>query len=106
MACVSDCRGIERPIGNVASEGRMVPELALIEQLKARYVEQGVEGCPEIAVVARVLLQRGVEHVVCHSPAHLVVVRIAQILRGLICVYEDVIGMVETSVFTATGANK
>jgi hypothetical protein len=42
----------------------------LIEQLKARHVEQGVEGCPEIAVVARVLLQDSVEHVVRHRPDH------------------------------------
>ena len=84
----------------------MVPELVLIEQLEARHVEQGVEGCPEIAVVARVLLQRGVEHVVRHSSAHPVVVRIAQVFRGLIRVYEDVVGMAETGVFTASWANE
>ena len=104
--CVSDCRGIERPIGHVTAEGRVVPELGLIEQLKARHVEQGVEGRPEVAVVARVLLQRGVEHVVRHSPAHPVIVRIAQIFRGLIRVHEDVVGTVETGVFTAGGANE
>lgn len=84
----------------------MVPEPVLIEQLKARHVEQGVKGCPEIAVVARVLLQRRVEHVVRHSPAHPVIVRIAQVFRGLIRVHEDVVGMVETGVFAASGANE
>ena len=59
-----------------------------------------------MAIVARVLLQRGVEHVVCHLPTHPVFVRITQIFRGLIRVYEDIIGMVETSVFTASGADK
>jgi hypothetical protein len=84
----------------------MIPELVLIEQLKAWHVEQGVEGYPEIAVVVRVLLQRGIEHVLCHSPAHPGIVRIAQIFRGLIRVYEDVIRMVETSVVAATRANE
>src|SRR5260221_2586858 len=69
VARVSDCRGIERPIGNVTSEGRMVPKLVLIEQLKARHVEQGVERCPEIAVVARGRLKRGAKHLGRHSPA-------------------------------------
>ena len=105
-ARVSDCRARERPIGHVTTEGRMVPEPVLIEQLKARHVEQGVEGCPEIAVVARVLLQRRVEHVMRHSPAHPVIVRIAQVFRGLIRVHEDVVRMVETGVFSASGANE
>lgn len=33
---VSNTRAIERRVGDVAAEGRVVPEFALVEQLKAR----------------------------------------------------------------------
>jgi hypothetical protein len=56
-------------IGNVLAEWRVVPKFVLVEQLKARYVQQRIEGGPQIAIVARVFLQSGVEHMVCHSPA-------------------------------------
>ncbi len=52
------------------------------------------------------LLQRGVEHVVRHSPAYLVIDGVAQIFRGLKRVYKDVVRMIETSVFAGSGANE
>lgn len=105
-ARVSICRRTERPIGHITAERRVIPELVLVEQLKARHVEQGVERRPKIAVVARVLLHRAVEHVVRHSPAHLVILHVAQIFRGLIGVYEDVVRVIEACVFTASGTNE
>lgn len=84
----------------------MVPEFVLVEQLKARYVQQRIEGGPEIAIVARVFLQRGVEHVVCHSPAYLVIFEVAQIFRGLIRVNKNIVRMIEARIFAGRGTNE
>ncbi len=106
QACVAHSRGIERRVGHIAAERRVVPEPVLIEQLEARHVEQRVKGCPEIAVVTRVLLHRDVEHVVRHSPSHLVFVRIAQIFCGVIRVHEHVVRVLKSSVFAVRWADK
>jgi len=84
----------------------MVPKPVLIKQLEAWHIEQRVEGGPEIAIVARVLLQRGVEHVVRHSSTHLVYLGIAQILGSLIRIYEHVVRMIEASIFATPRANE
>lgn len=85
----------ERRVGDVAAERRVVPEFALIEQLKAWYVQQCVKGGPQIAVVARVVQRRAVEHVVRHSSAHLVILGVAQIFLGLIRVDKHIVRMVK-----------
>ncbi len=84
----------------------MVPKFALVEQLEARYVQQRVEGSPEIAIVARMLLQRGVEHVMRHSPTLPVIFEVAQIFRGLIRVDKHIVRMIEASIFAGRGANE
>ena len=47
----------------------MIPEIALIELLQARYIEQGVERCPEVPVVAIILTHGGIEHMMGHLVA-------------------------------------
>ena len=84
----------------------MIPEPVLIEELEARHVEQRVEGRPEIAIVTRVLLDRAVEHVVRHPPAHFVFVGIAQVLRGVERVDEHVERVIKPGVLPARWANK
>lgn len=84
----------------------MVPKFVLVEQLKARYVQERVEGCPEIAIVARVLLQRSVEHMVRHSPAYLVIFEVAQIFRGLIRVDKYIVRMIEARIFAGCRTNE
>jgi hypothetical protein len=99
-------RGIERRVGHIAAERRVIPELVLIEELEARHVEQRVEGRPEIAVIARVLLHRAVEHVMRHPPAHFVFVGIAQVLRGVERVHEHVERVIKPCVLPARWANE
>ena len=84
----------------------MVPKFALVEQLKARYVQQGIEGGPKIAIVARVFLQRGIEHMMCHSSAYLVIFEVAQIFCGLIRVNQHIVGMIEARIFARRGTNE
>lgn len=97
---------IECRIGNISAEWRVVPKLALVEQLKARYVQQRIEGGPEIAIVARVFLQRGVEHVMRHAPAYLVIFEVAQIFRGLIRVNKHIVRMIEARIFAGRRSNE
>ena len=52
------------------------------------------------------LLQRGVEHVVRHSSAYLVIFEVAQIFRGLVRVDEHIVRMIEAHVFAVRGANE
>ena len=105
-ACVAYSRGIERWVGHIAAERRVVPEPVLIEQLEARYVEQRVEGRPEIAIITRMFLHRGVEHVVRHSPAHFVLVGVAQVFGGMERVYEHVKRVIKPSVLAGRWANE
>lgn len=105
-AFIVHSRGIERRVGHIAAERRVIPEPVLIEQLQARHVEQRVEGRPEIAVVTRVLLHRAVEHVVRHSPAHFVFVGIAQVFCGVERVHEHVERVIEPGVLPARWANE
>ena len=93
-------------IGNILAEWGVVPEFVLVEQLKARYVQERVEGGPEIAIVARMFLQRGVEHMVCHSPAHLVIFEVAQIFRGLVRVNKHIVRMIEARIFAGRGTDE
>lgn len=97
---------IECRIGNISAEWRVVPKLALVEQLKARYVQQRIEGGPEIAIVARVFLQRGVEHVMRHAPAYLVIFEVAQIFRGLIRVNKHIVRVIEARIFAGRRSNE
>lgn len=103
---VSSSRTIKCRIGNISAEWGVVPKFVLVKQLQARYVQQRVEGRPEIAIVARVFLQRGVEHMVCHSPAHLVIFEVAQIFRGLIRVNKNIVRMIEARIFAGRGTNE
>lgn len=103
---ISGSRTIKSRIGNIPAEWRVVPKFVLVEQLKARHVQQGIEGGPEIAIVARVFLQRGVEHMVCHSSAYLVIFEVAQIFRGLIRVNKHIVRMIEARIFAARGTNE
>lgn len=56
----------ERTVRHVFPKRRMIPEEVLVELLQARYVEEGIEGRPEVSVVTRVGVQCGVKHVVGH----------------------------------------
>lgn len=56
----------ERGVEHVLPERRVVPDEVLVELLQARYVQERVEGRPEVPVVARVRVHGGVEHVVRH----------------------------------------
>ena len=105
-ACVAHSRGIERRVGHIAAERRVVPEPVLIEQLEARHVEQRVEWRPEIAIITRVFLHRSVEHVVCHSPSHFVLVGVAQVFGGVERVHEHVERVVKSSVLPGCWANE
>ena len=104
--CVVHSRGIERRVGHIAAEWRVIPEPVLIEELEARHVEQRVEGRPEIAVVTRVLLDCAVEHVVRHAPGHFVFLGIAQVLRGVERVDEHVERVIKPGVLPACWANE
>lgn len=103
---ISGSRTIKRRIGNISAEWRVVPKFVLVEQLKARYVQQRIERGPEIAIVARVFLQCGIEHMVCHSPAYLVIFEVTQIFRGFIRVNKYIVRMTEAGIFAGRGTNE
>lgn len=60
------CAVIQCDVWHVLTKRRMVPEIVLIELLQTRNVEECIERCPEVSVVAVVLAHCGVEHVVSH----------------------------------------
>lgn len=97
---------IQCRIRDISTEGRVVPKHVLVEQLKARYIQQRIEGGPEIAVVARVFLHRGVEHMVCHAPTHLVIFEVTQVLHGLIRVDKHIVRMIEARIFAGRGTDE